>query len=127
MLKTRMYKFFTRFNTYRYLDALSDLVTGYNTSMHSTVGMVPANVSPANVYTVWQRVNSLQARIPVGQVKFKVRDHIRIFKQKVLFAKGYEQTFSTEIFRVAKVIHRKPQPVYQLTDLQGRPSFTITN
>jgi hypothetical protein len=29
--------------------------------------------------------------------------------------------FSTEIFQVVKVIHRMPQPVYELTDLQGRP------
>jgi hypothetical protein len=70
---------------------------------------------------VWQRVNSLQAKILIGQIKFKVNDHVRIAKQKVLFAKGYEQTFSAEIFRVAKVIQRKPQPVYQLTDLQDRP------
>ena len=37
------------------------------------------------------------------------------------FAKGYEQTFSTEIFRVVKVIQRVPQPVYVLSDLQARP------
>jgi hypothetical protein len=79
--------------------------------------MAPADVPPANVYTVWQRVNNLQARIPIGQVKFRVNNHVRISKQKVLFAKWYEQTFSTKIFRVAKVIKRKPQPVYQLTDL----------
>jgi xanthine dehydrogenase molybdopterin-binding subunit B len=66
-------------------------------------------------------VNRLQAKIPIGQVKFKVNDHVRISKQKVLFAKGYEQSYSTQIFRVAKVIKRKPQPVYYLTDLQGRP------
>ena len=35
--------------------------------------------------------------------------------------KGYEQTFSTEIFRVVKVIQRVPQPVYELSDLQARP------
>jgi transposase InsO family protein len=119
-LKTKMYKFFTKSNTFRYLDILNDLVTGYNTSVHSTLGMPPADVSPGNIYTVWKRVNNLQARIPVGQVKFGVGEHVRISKQKVLFAKGYEQTYSTEVFRVAKVIQRRPQPVYQLTDLQGR-------
>jgi transposase InsO family protein len=67
-LKTRMYKLFTTFNTYRYLDVLSDLVTSYNTSVHSTVCMAPADVSPANINTVCQRVNSLEARIPVSQV-----------------------------------------------------------
>ena len=34
---------------------------------------------------------------------------------------GYEQTFSTEIFQLVKVILRVAQPVYELTDLQDRP------
>ena len=34
---------------------------------------------------------------------------------------GYEQTLSTEIFRVAKVIQRVSQPVYQLTGLKDCP------
>ena len=37
------------------------------------------------------------------------------------FAKGYEQNFSKEIFRVVKVVPRMPQPVYELADLQDRP------
>jgi hypothetical protein len=69
-LKTRMYKFFTRFSTYRYLDALSALVASYKT-VHSTIGMAPGKVSPANVYSVWHRVNSLQAKIPIGQFNLK--------------------------------------------------------
>jgi hypothetical protein len=63
--------------------------------------------------------SSLQAKIPHGCVKFKVDNFVRITKQKVV-AKGYKQTFSTEIFRVVKVIPRVPQPVYELSDLQNR-------
>jgi len=37
------------------------------------------------------------------------------------FAKGAEQTFSTEIFRVTKVIERWPQPVYEFEDLNKTP------
>jgi len=33
------------------------------------------------------------------------------------FAKGGEQNFSTEIFRIAKVIERRPRPFYELEDL----------
>jgi hypothetical protein len=51
-----------------------------------------------------------------------VGDRVRITKEKVKFAKRYEQTFSTEIFRVVKFIQRMPQPVYELSDLQGRPT-----
>jgi hypothetical protein len=49
-----------------------------------------------------------------------VGDHLRITTEKAKFAKVYEQTFATEIFRVAKVIQRIPQPVYELSDLQDR-------
>jgi hypothetical protein len=66
-------------------------------------------------------VNSLRATILQSRAKFKVGDLVRIMKEKVKFAKGYEQTFSTEIFSVVKVIHRVPQPVYELSDLQGQP------
>ena len=50
-----------------------------------------------------------------------MEDLVRITKEKVRFAKGYEQIFSTEIFRVVKVIQRLPQSVYELSDLQARP------
>jgi len=44
-----------------------------------------------------------------------------ITKEKVTFTKGYEKTFSADIFRVVKVIQRVPQPVYELSDLPDRP------
>jgi len=37
------------------------------------------------------------------------------------FAKAAEQKFSTEIFNVAKVIHRRARAVYELDDLNGTP------
>ena len=36
-------------------------------------------------------------------------------------AKSAEQNFSTEIFRIAKVIERRPRPVYELEDLNVNP------
>ena len=37
------------------------------------------------------------------------------------FAKGFEQSYSTEVFKITKVIRRSPQPVYEIEDLQGIP------
>jgi hypothetical protein len=82
--------------------------------------MAPGKVSPSNIYSVWRKLTSRQAKIPHGRVKFKVGYLVRITKQKVAFTKGYDQTFSTEIFKVVKVITRVPQPVYELSDLQNR-------
>jgi hypothetical protein len=36
------------------------------------------------------------------------------------FAKSAEQNFSTEVFRIIKVIHRIPRPVYALEDLNNK-------
>ena len=37
------------------------------------------------------------------------------------FAKSAEQNFSTEIFGIAKVIERRPRPLYELEDLNRNP------
>jgi hypothetical protein len=37
------------------------------------------------------------------------------------FAKAAEHNFSTEIFRIVKVIHRRPRVIYQIEDLNGTP------
>ena len=37
------------------------------------------------------------------------------------FAKGGEQNFSTELFRITEVIERRPQTVYKLEDLKKKP------
>ena len=89
--------------------------------MHSTIGMPPSKFTPYKIYSVWRKVKSLRAIIPQSCVKFKVGDLVEITKEKVKFANGYEQTFSTEIFSDVKVIHVVPQRVYELSDLQGRP------
>ena len=47
--------------------------------------------------------------------------HVRISKEKMRFAKAAEQNFRTEIFRVAKVVGRRPRVVCELKDLNGTP------
>jgi len=61
-------------------------------------------------------------RIRVAKVKFTVGKHVRISKEKMKFAKGGEQNFSTEIFRITKVKERRPRPVYEPEDLNKTPT-----
>jgi len=42
-------------------------------------------------------------RIRVAEVMFNVGQHVRISMEKMMFAKGGEQTFSTEIFQIVKL------------------------
>ena len=47
--------------------------------------------------------------------------HVLFSKEKIRFAKAAEQNFSTEIFRVAKVIDSRPRVVYEHENLNGTP------
>jgi len=58
------------------------------------------------------RVSRRESRDRVGQ-------HVRFSKEKMMFAKSAKQNFSTEIFRIAKVIVRRSRPIYELKDLNG--------
>jgi hypothetical protein len=61
---------------------MNKLLTNYNNSVLSTIGMPPSKVNPSNIYAVWQKLKSSRAKIPKGLVKFKVGNHVRIRKQK---------------------------------------------
>ena len=51
-LKSRMYRYFTSANTYKYLNVLQALVRGYNESFHRSMGMKPSEVTLKNASDV---------------------------------------------------------------------------
>ena len=114
-IRDKLFKYFVYKNSYRYIDVLTDFVKGYNATVHSSTGMAPANVTDSDVLATWKRLQKKRTR--VIKAKYSVGQHVRISKEKAKFAKSAEQNFSTEIFRIVKVITRSPRPVYELEDL----------
>jgi hypothetical protein len=49
-----------------------------------------------------------------------VGQHVRISKEKLNFAKGSEQNYTTEIFKIQKVVRNIPRLVYELVDQLGK-------
>jgi len=83
--------------------------------------MAPANVRDTDVLTIWNKMQGKACRTRrLSELKFRVGQHVRISKEKVKFAKGEEQNYTTEIFKVRKVVHRTPWPVFELEDLRGQ-------
>ena len=83
--------------------------------------MDTSRVTDANVLTIRRRREARRQRVQVATAKFRVAQHVSISKEKMKFAKAAEHNFSTEIFRIVKVIHRRPRVVYELEDLNGTP------
>jgi transposase InsO family protein len=112
-LKEKMWKFFTKSNTYRYIDIIQDLMHNYNNSKHRTIGTFPANVSEKNEREILNKV--FRVNRTAIEFKFKVGDKVRISKVKKHFEKGYWPNWTEEFFTVEERYDRHP-PVYKLKD-----------
>lgn len=115
-LKERMWRYFTKNNTYRYIDIPDDLVFGYNNTKHTTIDIEPANVNADNEPKILERAFKIQKN--EQNFKYNVGDRVRVSKVKGIFEKGYVPNWSEETFVVVKRINRNPH-VYKIKDEMG--------
>ena len=114
-LKTRMWRYFTKHQSVRYVDVLQDFMRSYNDSYHRSIGMAPSGVNSTNQEIVWQRLYGDEGG---GTPKYQVGDRVRISKAKRHFEKGYMANWTEELFTIENA-HRSDPPVYHLTDWYG--------
>lgn len=117
-LKTKMFRYFTYTNSYRYVDVLQDLLESYNNTVHRTIKMTPAQVNDSNILTVYNNTYGKTREQPRTDAKFVVGDYVRVSKYKHILEKGYTSNWSDEVFRITYVIERTPV-VYEICDLLG--------
>ena len=125
-IRFRQYKYFRYKNNFRYIDVLPKFVRAQNNTVHSTTGMAPSHLTDLDSLAIW-KMRRRSVRVP--KVRFSIGQHVRISKEKMKFAKGGKQYFSTEIFRITKVIETSTtrllaggfkQEVDRWTILRGR-------
>ena len=118
-IKEKMWKYFTDNNTYKYIDALPDLVEDYNNTVHSSTKLTPKEASKKkNELTVWRNLYPDRYKKYNITPKFSVGDEVRITKKKKVFEKGYTTRWTEEIFTITEIQNTNPV-TYKLADLQG--------
>ena len=118
-MKEKMFKYFTDYNTNKYIDVLPDLVEDYNNTVHSSTKLTPVEASKEkNELTVWRNLYPDRYKTSRLNPKFSVGDEVRITKKKKVFEKGYTTRWTEEIFTIKEI--RETNPItYKLEDLQG--------
>ena len=104
-LKNKIYKYMTAILKNVYIDKLEDIVKKYNNTYHTTIKMKPADVKDNTYIHFEKEVNDKNP-------KFKVGDHVRIFKYKNIFTKGYMPNWPEEIFIIKKIQNTVPWTCY---------------
>ena len=89
-LKNKIYKYMTLISKNVYIDKLEDIVDEYNNTYHKTIKITPIDVKDNTYIDFEKEVNDKDP-------KFKIGDHVRIFKYKNIFAKGYMPNWSEEV------------------------------
>ena len=113
-LKNKIFKQMTAISKNLYFDVLDDIVNKCNNTVHKTIKMKPIDVTDDSYAEYNEDFNKKDP-------KFKVGDHVRISKYKNIFAKGYTQNWSEEVFVVSKIKNTVPWS-YVISDLNGEPN-----
>lgn len=123
-IRERMWRYFTRNNTKRYIDIVQKLIHAYNHTVHSSTKMRPCDVTYYNAAEVRENLAKRSSQQTINkrkgkrlEAKYKVGDYVRISRTKNTFERGYEKNFSEEIFKVVKVSSRQNTFTYVIQDL----------
>jgi len=120
-LKTKMYKYFTFKNTWRYIDVLQHLVDSYNATHHRSIGMSPDEVTIDNEELIRSRLYPLKSTIEKPRWRYSVGDVVRIaMSRHSPFVKGYTDKWTRELFEIDSRLPTVP-PTYALKDMVGEP------
>ena len=122
-LKTRMWKYFTAKQTWRYIDVLQQLMDSYNSRTHSSTGFAPIEINTKNMFRAYMKMFG-QNKKNKSDYKFQVGDKVRISKSKMTFEKGYYENWTPEIFTVSRRLNTKP-PLYKIKDWNGEEIESI--
>ena len=118
-LKTKLWKYFTSRNSYKWLDVLPKIVHAYNHSKHRIIKMKPADVNRENATLVWERLYGDDERYKRTIKNINRGDTVRISRAKGHFEKGYLPNWSREEFFVDKVNDKFLPSMVTLKDHKG--------
>ena len=112
-LKSKIFKHTAVVSKNVYFHLSDDIVNKYNNKVHRSIKMKPIDVT-SDSYAEYNKDSN--ERGP----RFKVGDSVRISKYKNIFAKGYTQNWSEEVFVVSKIKNTVPL-TYVINDVNGKP------
>lgn len=122
-LKNKMFKYFTKIGSRRFVDVLDNLVNSYNKTFHRTIKMSPNEVCEKNEKEVFENIYGFKSkrhmlkklRKPILNIGDKVRKKYDI---KTL-ERGYYPNWTDQIFTINKSIRNIKKPLYEIKTPKG--------
>jgi hypothetical protein len=116
-IKLRLYRYFHRNKTHRWVDVIDKIINGINNSINRTIGVKPNDVTYENAQELRERVFG-DAFEPKKAPKLEEGDLVRMSKDKGVFARSFHPSYTMEIFKIKNAKLTNP-PHYKIQDLEG--------
>ena len=110
-LKNKIFHHMTAVSKNVYFDVFDNILNKFNNTVCRTIKMKPIDVTFDSYAEYNENSNVIQP-------KFKVGYHVRTSKHKIVFAKGYTQNWSDDVFVVSKINDTFPW-IYKISDLNS--------
>jgi len=117
-IKLRLWKYFTKMKTFRYIEVLPRIVNSINHSTHRVTGMRPVDVNQDNAESLWQKLYG-QYGNDRPKCRFQIGDKVRITKEKHKLSKGYLPNFTEEVFIINEILKNRKPVAYRIIDEDG--------
>ena len=117
-----LYKILDKNESFRWIDFLDKAMKIYNTRKHTTIKLSPVDAEKGENETSVRKVflkRYRKAGLKPPKPKYKVGDTVRIWKFKRVFDRGYHENFTTQYFKIRKVMTNLPVVRYELEDILG--------
>lgn len=124
-IKSKLHKVMIHRGSWKWIEALPQVVAAYNQTRHSSTGYRPADVNKGNAFDIWaasythKRQAAAQPSARTLGSAPRIGDHVRVSIVKSSFEKGYTPRFSQQIYKITDTMEMKPFRMYILSDLHG--------
>ena len=127
-LRSKIQRFITYKQNYRYIDNLQDFAGSYNKTHHRSIGMAPENVDKEDEVAVWWKLYWPKKTPTATQkektyvpkpYKFNIGNHVRLSHLRHVFSREYDEKWTGEVFVIKDRYMRGGLPIYKLKDFHG--------
>ncbi|CAG2186457.1 unnamed protein product [Mytilus edulis] len=133
-IKNKMFRFFTKNRTHKYINNLQNFAKSYNGTPHRSLqNIAPKDVNSVNESDIWGKmylsktekkpkeikVQTNKKKRRKKQFKYKIGSLVRLSNIAHIFDRSYSQRWTEEIFKVVQRFRQQNIDLYRLSNIKG--------